>query len=499
MKFSQSIRWRLQLWHGLLLALVLVGFGFTAWRLQWANQLRRIDQELEQRISAVAGVLRDADGNPDRPPQDRPRPEPQPKDRPPPELEPGDRPPPEPHRLPPDEPPPPPPQVHLSARDSALFEGLPGSAFYYVVWLRGGREISRSASAPSDVPPPERVAGPRDSRLRGTLRECFHFTPPVECILVGRDITEELAGIRRFGWLLAAAGSAVFLLGLAGGWWISTCALRPIADISATATKISTGDLTQRIQTADAGSELGDLVRVLNDTFARLEASFARQAQFTADASHELRTPASVVLTETQTALARERPAAEYRESLEACQRAAQRMRRLIESLLALARLDSGEAAAPRKPCELDRIVDEAVELLRPIADEQGVSLTLEHAPVRCEANAEQLAQAVANLLMNAIYYNRPGGSVQVRVASEPGAAVLSVTDTGQGIAPEDLPHIFERFYRADKARSGAAGRVGLGLAITKAIVGAHGGTIEAASELGRGSTFTVRLPLKAE
>ena len=119
----------------------------------------------------------------------------------------------------------------------------------------------------------------------------------------------------------------------------------------------------------------------------------------------------------------------------------------------------------------------------------------VELAPARCKGNAEQLGQVVTNLVSNAIDYNRPDGNVSVKVATEGDAAVLVVADTGQGIGPEDLPHIFERFYRADKARSPAAGRVGLGLAITQAIVQAHGGAIGAASEPGHGRTFTVRLP----
>ena len=465
MKFLHSIRWQLQFWHGLLLAIVLAGFGLTAWRLQQATQLQRVDQELEQRVSVIASAMRRGGGAPNRPPPGRP---PRPAD---------------------------PPELRLPAHDLSLFEGGPGIVFYYAVWLPGGRELARSASAPPVVPRPEREDGPRDARSRGTLREYFHFTPPGECILVGRDIREELAGVRRFAWILAGAGVVVLALGLAGGWWISTRALRPIGDISATAARIAAGDLAQRIQTSDASNELGDLAGVLNETFSRLQASFARQAQFTADASHELRTPLSVVLTQTQAALARVRPAAEYRESLDACQRAAQRMRRLTESLLTLARLDSGEAAATREPCDLDRIARDGVELLRPLAQEQQVTLEVESTPTRCEGSSEQLGQVITNLVSNAIAYNRPGGSVRVQVAAGPGAAVLAVSDTGQGIAPEDLPHIFERFYRADKARSSAAGRTGLGLAITDAIVEAHGGTIEVATEPGQGSTFTVRLP----
>lgn len=473
MKFFQSIRWRHQLWHGLLLALVLVGFGFTAWHLEWTNQLRRIDQELEELVSVVvSGIRHEAEAS-DWPPQDRPRRAERPGADPPP---PGRQ------------------DVRLSPRAMSLFEGAPGSAVYYVTWVLDGQESSRSLLAPAEVPYPERISGPRDSRLRGTYRERFHFAPTGGCVLVGRDISHDLAERQRFAWLLAGAGSFVLLLGLVGGWWISSRAIRPIADISAAAVRISTGDLTQRIHTTDADSELGQLATVLNSTFARLDAAFTRQARFTADAAHELRTPVTVMLTHTQNGLDSDCDNAEHREAFEASKRAAQRMRHLIESLLELARLDSGETAAKREPCELDWVAREATELLHPLANEQAVDLEVELAPVRCEGNAEEIGQVVTNLVSNAIYYNRPGGSVRVKVAIEAGAAVLIVSDTGQGIAPEDLPHIFERFYRADKARARRTGRTGLGLAITKAIIEAHGGTIEAATELGHGSTFTVRL-----
>jgi two-component system, OmpR family, sensor kinase len=486
MRFFHSIRWRLQLWHGVMLALVLVGFAVTSWRLERATRFQGVDQELERRVGAIVNAMRRGGGPPDRPPQDqRPaRDRPLRQEPPPPERqgpEPG-----------PDSAP---SEIRLPEREAGVYDGRTEPAFYYVAWGPRGREIARSVMAPVDVPRPEPVAGSRQARLRGTIREYVHCTPQADCIVVGRDIGGELAGLRRFAWLLVAAGSTVFVLGLVGGWWISRRALQPIASISATAAKISTGDLAQRVPAADTGSELDDLAHVLNDTFDRLQASFVRQAQFTADASHELRTPVSVVLTETQAALAHERSAGEYRDSLATCQRAAQRMRHLIDSLLTLARLDSGGTTRARARCDVDLVARDVADLLRPVADRYAVTLTTALAPASCIANAEQIGQVVANLLNNAIYYNRAGGSVNVETASEPGAIVLSVSDTGQGIAPGDLPHIFERFYRADKARSTADGRCGLGLAITKAVVEAHGGTIRVASEPGEGTTFTVRLP----
>jgi signal transduction histidine kinase len=202
----------------------------------------------------------------------------------------------------------------------------------------------------------------------------------------------------------------------------------------------------------------------------------------------------AVVLTQTQSALARERPAAEYRESLAACQRAAQRMRGLIESLLMLARFDSLETPEALENCDLSRIATESVSLLKPLADENNVRLDLQATPAHCRGNPGQLAQALGNIVANAIHYNRPGGSVRVMVHPEADGVVLTVTDTGQGIAPGDLPHIFERFYRAEKARSAGREHSGLGLAITKAIVEKHGGTIDVTSEPGTGTTFCVRL-----
>jgi len=284
-------------------------------------------------------------------------------------------------------------------------------------------------------------------------------------------------------------------LGLAGGWWVAARALQPISEISATAKKISSGDLGQRIRPTDSESELGRLSADLNYTFARLQAAFERQAQFTADASHELRTPVAVILTQTQSALARERPASEYRESLAACQRAAQRMRGLIESLLLLARFDSNDPTELPEDCDLYRIAAESVALLKPLADEKNVALALEGTSAPCRGSAAQLAQAGGNLIGNAIHYNLPGGSVCVTVHREADRAVLTVADTGEGIAPGDLPHIFERFYRAEKSRSEGQGHSGLGLAITKAIVEGHGGSITVASEPGVGTTVRVRLP----
>lgn len=451
MKFFQSIRWRLQLWYGVLLITVLSGFGITAYRLESSRQMRLIDEELQRRLPVLVESQRPI---------------------------PGDRV----NR-----------EFSLSPKDSALFDREGEGAFYYVVWLRHGAPITRSASAPRDVPEPE--VGQPPNRLRGTLRETFLFPGPGDCVLVGRSVSTDLTWLRQFAWGLTGVGAVVLVLGLAGGAWLVTRALRPIRDISSAAEKIASGDLSRRISTAESESELGQLAGVLNSTFARLNAVFTQQARFTADAAHELRTPLAVMLTHTQNGLASDSLTEEHREAFEASQRAVQRMRRLTESLLALARLDSGEVTATHASFDLCELVKDAIELLDPLARKQGVTLEAALTPARCEGNAEQIGQVVTNLVSNAIFYNRSGGGVRVEVSTESGAAVLTVSDTGLGIPPEHLPHIFERFYRADKMRSDAAGRTGLGLAITKAIVEAHGGSITVATMPGEGSTFTVRLP----
>lgn len=557
----QSIRWRLQAWHGLMLLIVLAAFGCTAFYLVQDNRMRRVDAELQRRALPLLAMLNRFGGGPgDRPPGgggggfgggsgDRPPGERGPgrfrpgggSDGPPPgerRGESGDlspnlqpdgepRPPrPRPENRPGEENPPRPPGsrpdgerpdprwfegrgpdgfrfpfgggFNLPSDIQRLFEDSGSGHYYYVIWSPEHEELRRSTNAPTAVHLPEITASLTNGVTwrTGTMREFAQTTRRGAVVLVGHDISSDLAEINRLAWLLLAAGGGVLTLGLAGGWWLATRAIEPIAAISATAGKIAEGNLSERINLTDTDNEFGQLGRVLNNTFDRLKASFERQVQFTADASHELRTPVSVMLSQTQTALKRERSPEEYRQTVESCQRAAGRMRELIESLLALARLDSGEHAAQRTPCELDRVVRDSLELLQPLAAEQNIILKTSLSPVHCLADAAQLGQVVTNLVSNALHYNRPGGEVEIEVRESGKEVLLVVKDTGQGIAPEDLEHVFERFYRADKSRSRSQGRTGLGLAITKAIVEAHGGRIEVTSEPGKGSRFVVKLPV---
>lgn len=492
--FAHSIRWRLQLWLAFLLVCVLSGFGFTVYQLQRKTQLSQLDEELERRVAALNIAVR---GGP--PPEHGPR------RPPPPEGDPGGfdfdgelRPPPRHHGPPPEDGPGPRGRrdVRITSEVAGLFQDTRPIGYYYAIWSREGSSLKRSTNAPPEAALPERMG--RDTsihtRERSGWREAFQFTELGDCVLAGRSLAVDLQARRHFAWLLLAAGATVLAFGLGGGWWLTSRAIRPVEDISAAASRISAGNLSERIAGADADNELGRLAGVLNSTFSRLEGAFAQQKQFTADASHELRTPITVLISEAQTTLSRERSATEYRETVEACLEAAQQMRQLTESLLALARFDAGQEPLKRERFDLSQEVRKCIELIRPLAAKHHVRIHCELVPTPCLGDPERLRQVFTNLLTNAIYYNREGGEMRAATLPENGSAVLTVNDTGIGISAEDLPHVFERFYRADKSRSRAEGRSGLGLAISKAIVDAHGGRIEVTSQPGAGTAFTVRL-----
>jgi heavy metal sensor kinase len=331
--------------------------------------------------------------------------------------------------------------------------------------------------------------------LRGSNRELVIRGPAATTILVGRSADTMSRDLTAFAWQLTGTGAAVLAVGLAGGWLISRRILRPIASIAATASRISADNLSARIDADRVDRELADLARVLNDTFGRLEAAFERQARFTADASHELRTPLAVIRSQAELTLLRPRTPDVYQEALNTCLKAACRMTDLVEGLLTLARADAGRDSLPPDGVELDRVAADAVDLCRPLAAEKGVRLTTDAEPVAVRGDASALARVVGNLVANAIRYNRPEGEVYVTVRAEGDDAVLFVRDTGEGIPEEHHAQLFERFYRVDRARSRATGGNGLGLAIAKAVVEAHGGTIGLKSVVGKGSTFWVRLP----
>ena len=297
--------------------------------------------------------------------------------------------------------------------------------------------------------------------------------------------------------LLLAMAPLVLLAATLGGYWLSRRALEPVDRITDQARSISIQNLSQRLAVPATGDELHRLSQTWNDMLQRLEGAVKRLTQFTADASHELRTPIALIRTTAELTLRRERPLETYKEALRQIAAESERTSRLIEDLLALARADAGLPAMPMDRVELAPLVRDVCRQGRVLAEARQVQLSTEvpEGPVYVLGNHPSLRRLILVLLDNAVKYTPPGGSVTVSLGCDDGGATVAVQDTGIGIEESVLPHIFERFYRIDESRHRDVGGSGLGLSIAKWIVETHRAEIRAESVAGRGSTFRVRFP----
>jgi heavy metal sensor kinase len=299
---------------------------------------------------------------------------------------------------------------------------------------------------------------------------------------------------------LALGSAGMLLLAFLGGLWLADRAMRPVAAISRAARSISEGDLGRRLN-LPGRNELADLARTFDAMIARLEAAFNRQRRFVADASHELRTPLTVVNLEVERALSGKRSAPEYRRALGVVHAESSRMTRLVNDLMSLARMDSGEAILHFGVVDLSDVALEAVERLTPLAEGRKIRVEIGNLPeLDVYGDRQYLIQMVSNLIENGIKYSRPGDLVRVETLSEDRNCILRVADNGPGIPAEHLPALFDRFYRVDPARStseadGGPSGSGLGLSIVAWVVEAHHGKIRVESHVGQGSLFEVALP----
>jgi two-component system, OmpR family, heavy metal sensor histidine kinase CusS len=284
----------------------------------------------------------------------------------------------------------------------------------------------------------------------------------------------------------------------AGGYWISTRALAPVDQITQTARTISAQNLSSRLVVPGTGDELQRLSETLNGMLERLEAAFKKITQFTADASHELRTPVAVMRTRAELSLRKARSPEEYREVIAEVLGELEKTSALIEQLMFLARADSGAETLHFSPTNVAEVLREACHQGSALAEAKQVAFE-EHIngdSVWIQGDASSLRRLFLILIDNAVKYTAPSGRIEVSLQRNNGFAVAEVRDTGIGISEADLPNVFERFYRADKARSRESGGVGLGLSIGRWITEVHDGAIEVQSATGRGSVFQVRLPI---
>jgi heavy metal sensor kinase len=318
-------------------------------------------------------------------------------------------------------------------------------------------------------------------------------------VQVAAPINETYEALERFRLILILATPVLLILASAGGYWLSTRALAPVDAISQAAQRISIENLADRLQVPQTGDQLQRLSETLNAMFARLESSVQRMKQFTADASHELRAPVSLIRTTAEVAVQRrDRPPAEYLLALDEILEESERTSQLVDSLMLLARADSGTETLEFVPADMCAIVRSAVEQGEKLVRNRRLkfSASLPEGPIDIQADPDGLRRAVLILIDNAARYTPAGGAVTVGLETIDGFAVASVIDTGIGIAEGEIRHIFDRFWRADKARSRELGGAGLGLSIAKWIAETHRGSIEVQSEPGRGSAFRVRVPL---
>jgi len=394
-------------------------------------------------------------------------------------------------------------------------EELTLDGVFVIVRDAEGRVLTETVNLPSpDGDPVWREALDSGEPASGTAELSgddadFIYAVPVDpprgrarVVEAGKSYEPALEGIEATGAILAAGIGAAFVLSIGGAYLLARAALRPVEAVTATAREMGAGDLARRLPVTNPNDEIGRLAITINGLLARLEAAFrrreealARQRRFAADASHELRTPLTSISGHARMldewALEGDREKA--RRSVGAIRREVGRMRSLVESLLTLTRGDEGAPMEVGR-YDLGAVAKEATESAATAADGRvSVAFVPSEHEVMATFDRERVVQVASILLDNAVKYTPDGGSVTVRVEEEDDGASLAVSDSGVGISEDQLPLVFERFYRADAAR--AEEGVGLGLSIARQIAEAHGGTIRAASKVGGGSTFVLLLP----
>jgi two-component system, OmpR family, sensor kinase len=442
---SGSLRARLLAWYSLVLVAVLATFAALAVWTVWQSGLRDLDTRLTATASLLARAINlDSAGHF---------------------------------------------EVNLTAPDLAEL-AVSDDGPYYAVWTSAGALIDRSDPRIDPTFP-----GAPQVRSLGGNRDVIVAGDHGALVLVGDSLVQVRADLWRAILGFAVAAGVALALALGGGWFLVGRALAPVERIAETAEAMSESNLGLRIDVTRTEDELGAVATSLNRAFDRLQEAFERQTRFTADASHELRTPLASLMAELEWTLARPRASGEYRSSLAICLRAAQRMRGVVEGLLTLARADAGAIEPQREPVDLASVAEDAASGAGSIAAERGIAIRIESVPAIVDGDSNRLRELISNLLINAVQHSVSGGTVTCSVSTLGSKTCLVVSDTGPGIDSDDLPHIFERFYRASKVRSRASGGAGLGLAISKWIAESHGGHIRCESSE-QGARFTVELPL---
>lgn len=314
---------------------------------------------------------------------------------------------------------------------------------------------------------------------------------------IGTSLQTAQETLQKLFFTLLLGVPASLTLASFGGWFMARKSLRPVNDITTTARLITAKNLDKKIEVANPNDEVGMLAETINDMISRLNSSFGQMNQFSSDVSHELRTPLTILRGEMEVALRSQRTAEEYREVITSGLEEVERMSLMVEELLLLSKAEHGELRLNISIVPLHSLLESSFDNAMALARGRGVDIAMQGKEgVSVQGDKMRLARVLLNLVDNAVKYTPKGGRVILSLAKEGDEAYISIKDTGIGISKEDQEKIFERFYRVDKSRSREVGGTGLGLAICKRIVEAHGGRISVESEIGKGSTFTVILPV---
>jgi heavy metal sensor kinase len=375
--------------------------------------------------------------------------------------------------------------------------------FIQLIDAHGRLTWSSEQSPPADILPASAVVFGKPAKVGGRRIVCRQVTGrdgQVMTLRVGCWLERAHADMNRFTEMMLAVGLILLLIAPLGGYLLAGRATRPVAQIIRVTNRLRPAQLDERLPIRGTGDELDQLSQTINHFLDRIAAYLRQSREFTANAAHELRSPLTAFQSSLEIALNADRTTEEYKEVLSVLLEECGQMRVLANQLLILAEEDAGLMRLHSQALRLDQIVANSLEMFQAVAEAADVELIAHRLdPVTIHGDGSRLWQVVNNLIDNAIKFTPARGRVSVdfRLDDARHECILEVSDTGAGIDPRDLPHIFERFYQGDKARprKGSSRGLGLGLSICQAVVAAHGGTIEVSSTLGQGTTFTVRLP----
>jgi heavy metal sensor kinase len=456
---SLSIRWRLTLWNAVALAILLAGSGTLVYLLLARIHYQRIDRSLQVELEELEEKMNGQEDN-----------------------------------------------SRAIRLRHWIYEFKEHENIFCIVYDRSGKVHERTEELAEESIPAAPAVAPDERRFadmtvpivghQRTLSAPLRMGDEEYTVLLMAPLDEVDLELRLLLTALLTSVPVILLLAGAMGYVLARKALAPMDALHRLTEEITADRLDRRLPVANPGDEFGRLAQTINAMIGRLERSFAEIRRFTADASHELRTPLAIIRAEAEVALGKRLSPAEYQQLLGSILEECERLTRLTEQLLALCREDAGSAPQTHAPLDLAALVGRVVETMRPLAEARELRLHAEgNGRVPVVGDEVRLRQVFYNLLDNAIKYTPSGGRIEVSLGRRDGAAVVTLRDTGIGIPPEHLPHVFERFYRVDKARSRAEGGTGLGLSIAQSIVVAHGGRIDLASQPGLGTTCTVTLP----